>query len=79
LPLGAIVVRIKFPDLGNARIVFKLPVERPFTIDPAGDQHGNGHGNGKTADIYKGRSFIGEQIPPGDFEIIFYHKNFSIR
>jgi hypothetical protein len=52
-------------------------IKGELIIHPQSDEYGNGHAHGKTRDINEGVTFAAQQVPPGDFEVAFYHRRVS--
>jgi hypothetical protein len=68
------VVNIVLPHLGNAIVILMIPVKSELIPDPQADEDRDSHPGGKTGNVNKGITFVLDQVPKRDLEIVLQHK-----
>ena len=64
------VVKLAFHHVVQLRAVGVVIIHTPFVLNPQENQQTTGHTEGQSQDIDSRKSFVADEVPPGNFEIV---------
>ena len=80
IPAGDVTIkRYAIPYLVYPVLIFMKFVVTTFVLDPQQNKYGSSHADGQSCNIDRGKAFIAQKVPVGDFEEVSNHGMSIIR